>query len=66
MDLYHHYRYIARDNIDAADRLLKAYDEATDKLADMPGMGPEKQLKNPRFEGLRFWLIKGFTNYLIF
>ena len=66
MDLYHHYRYIARDKVDAADRLLLAFHDATAKLVDMPGMGPAKPLKNPRLRGLRFWPIKGFRNYLIF
>jgi len=48
------------------NRLLAAFEDAVEKLAAMPGMGPERQLKNPRFQGLRFWPIKSFTNYLIY
>ena len=66
IDLDGHYRYIAYDNIDAAERLLAAFEDAVEKLAAMPEMGPAKHLKNPRFAGMRFWPIKGFTNYLIF
>ena len=66
MDLHGHYRDIAYDNFDAAERLLAAFEDAVEKLADMPGMRPARLLKNPRFAGLRFWPIKGCTNYVIF
>ena len=45
MDLHGHYRYIAYGNFDAAERLLAAFEDAVEKLADMPGMGPALLLK---------------------
>jgi toxin ParE1/3/4 len=59
-------QFIARDDLDAALRLLAAADEACEKLAAMPGMGAAREFKNPLFADVRFWPIKGFNNYLIF
>lgn len=59
-------QFIARDNLDAALRFLDAADDACEKLAAMPGMGSTRQFKNPLFTTVRFWPIKGFTNYLVF
>jgi toxin ParE1/3/4 len=59
-------QFIARDDLDAALKFLAAADDACEKLAAMPGMGATREFKNPLFASVRFWPIKGFTNYLIF
>ena len=63
LDLAELSQFIARDNFESA---LKFLDEACEKLAAMPGMGATREFKNPLFAAVRFWPIKGFTNYLIF
>jgi toxin ParE1/3/4 len=59
-------QFIARDDVDVALRFLDAADEACEKLAAMPGMGTVRGFTNPAFSAVRFWPVKGFTNYLIF
>lgn len=39
-DLKRHWRYIARDNVDAADRLLRAAEEAFAFIAENPDSVP--------------------------
>jgi toxin ParE1/3/4 len=52
--------YIARDNIDAAEKLMKKIQSAAEKLAQMPGMGQRRDDFSP---GLRSFPV---GNYLIF
>jgi toxin ParE1/3/4 len=66
IDLAEIFSYIANDNLPAAERFVEAAEDAFAKLADMPGMGPEWGSKKRSLRGVRFWPIKGFTNYLIF
>ena len=63
-DLHSHSRYIARDNPEAARRLLVAAEETCAALARQPEMGHQESLR--RQAGVRSWRIKGFENYLIF
>ena len=66
IDLAEIFSYIAVDKLSAAERFVEAAEDAFTKLADMPGMGPEWGSKKPSLRGVRFWPIRGFSNYLIF
>ncbi len=65
-DLVEHFAYIGRDNLEAAQRFLASATEAFEQLAEMPGIGRRRAVRNPRLEGLRSWRIQGFEKYLIF
>jgi len=41
LDLKKHWRYIARDNVDAADRLLAAAEQTFDFIAAHPELGSQ-------------------------
>ena len=43
--LDHHYRFVAYDSFNAAERLLTAFDDAVEKLADIPGWGRRENQK---------------------
>lgn len=65
-DLVDHYVYIGERNLRAADRLLRAADEAFRMLARLPGMGRAWESPSPRLAGVRSWTIPSFRNYRIF
>jgi toxin ParE1/3/4 len=58
--------YIAANNISAAERFLEAVDKALEFLGAMPEIGHPWETENPRYAGIRWWIIKGFRNHLIF
>jgi plasmid stabilization system protein ParE len=41
-DLDEIWLYIARDSIDAAEKMIQRIEEASEKLASMPGMGQKR------------------------
>jgi toxin ParE1/3/4 len=63
-DLKRHWRYIARDNPEAADRLLDAAEETFELLARSPGIGSERSFR--KLVGIRSRAVRGFHNYLVF
>ena len=60
------YIYIGEDNLDAAERFLRALDGDLHKLAEMPGMGALREFPRPELAGVRSWPVSGFRDYLIF
>jgi antitoxin ParD1/3/4/toxin ParE1/3/4 len=54
------WEFIAGDNLDAADRVRDEIFSACEKLAEMPGMGHQRE--DLADEPLRFW---GVYSYLI-
>jgi plasmid stabilization system protein ParE len=52
--------YVGQEDPDVAGRFLDAAEGAFAKLAQFPGMGPRRDLRNPKYATLRFWVIKGF------
>ena len=62
-DLFEIWSYIARDRIDAADRVESAVCEACTFLAKAPHSGQARK----HFTDLpvRFWTVQQFPNYLI-
>jgi len=65
-DVREYYAFIAKDSVTTANRFMDATYDACQKLAEMPGMGALRDVKNRRLLGLRSWPIKGFENFLIF
>jgi toxin ParE1/3/4 len=64
LDLKSHWRYIARDSLDAADRLLRAAEETFAFIAENPDIGSERSFR--RLVGIRSRAVAGFKNYLVF
>jgi plasmid stabilization system protein ParE len=58
--------FIARDNPDAADRVVEAAYETFKTLADKPSLGRSQKFGNRRLKDIRSWRVTGFDNYLIF
>jgi toxin ParE1/3/4 len=66
LDLTEHVTYLARNRASAALRFIAAVEQAFERLAAMPEIGPVRQFRNPRLLGIRMWPVPGFRNYLIF
>jgi toxin ParE1/3/4 len=64
LDLKNHWRYIARDNLPAADHLLKAAEETFVLIARNPAIGSQRSFR--KLAGVRSRAVKGFPNYLVF
>jgi len=65
-DLINIWLYIARDNQDAADRVYEAAENTFESILAAPRMGTLYQAKRPRLEGVRFFPISNFRNYVIY
>ena len=65
-DLLEHFGFIARDNVDAAERFLLAAEETFQQLARRPTIGRVRAFDHPRLVGLRSWPVRGFKRHLIF
>ena len=64
LDLMSHWRYIARDNLTAADRLLQAAEATFKLIVENPQLGSEANFR--KLAGVRSRSVKGFNNYLVF
>lgn len=51
---------------DRAIQFLEAAEKSFDRLAQMPAIGKQCQLKHRRLADLRQWRVKEFEDYLIF
>jgi len=65
-ELWGIWEYIAKDNPEAATRVVEAAYETFANLALTPGLGTLRRFRNPRIQGVRSWRVSGFDNYLIF
>jgi toxin ParE1/3/4 len=65
-ELWAVWKYIARDNPDAAARFIEAGHETFKTLAETPGLGRLRKFHNPRLKFVRLWMVSGFDNYIIF
>ena len=65
-DLLEIWAYIARDNMEAADRVVDAAYETFEKLGKNPHLGVLHHFSNPRLRGTRRFVIPAFRNYEIF
>ena len=64
LDLKIHWRYIAHDNLSAADRLLAAAEETFKLIAENPDSGSQRSFR--KLVGVRSRAVTGFRNYLVF
>ncbi len=64
LDLKSHWRYIARDNLPAADRLLDAAEQTFKLIARNPETGSQRSFR--RLVGIRSRALSGFRDYLVF
>lgn len=58
--------YIASRNLDAGKGFYDAVQADFERLAQFPGIGAIRQVRNLKLHGLRSLPITGFRNYLIF
>ena len=58
-------RWIARDNPDAAHRLIDAARAAADMLAELPRLGPGGRFRSRGLARIRIWPIRGFDKILM-
>jgi toxin ParE1/3/4 len=65
-DLVNIWLYIARDNPDAADRVYQAAESTFESLAATPRKGTLYQSKRAQLEGMRFFPVSKFKNYVIY
>jgi toxin ParE1/3/4 len=65
-ELWGIWHFIARNNPDAATRVIEAARETFKTLAANPGLGRPRRFRNPRLRDIRSRRISGFENYLIF
>ncbi len=65
-ELWGIWEFIAKDNPDAATRVVESAYETFKTLALNPALGRPRKFRNPRLKGIRSWHVAGFDNYLIF
>jgi putative addiction module CopG family antidote len=58
--------FIAKDNLDASDRFLRAAEETFFTLGRMPAIGKVSGFAHPNLVDVRQYSIKGFKRYLVF
>jgi toxin ParE1/3/4 len=60
------YSHIARDSVQAAGAFLDAIEEVASRLRETPEIGSLRYYYSPLLEGMRFFPLPGFDNYLLF
>jgi len=65
-ELFEIWHFIARDNLQAANRLMRAAEKTFRSLANNPALGRPRKFRNPRLRDVCTWTITGYRNYLIF
>ena len=66
-DLVEHFVFLADHvGVDTGRRFRQAVRTTLHQLSQMPEMGSHGIFRNPRFESIRMWRVRGFDRYLIF
>ena len=65
-ELWAIWEFIAKDNSDAATRVVEAAYTTFRKIAASPEMGMRRKFRNSRLRDVRSFRVTGFDNYLIF
>jgi plasmid stabilization system protein ParE len=60
------YAYLSERNPTAAEGFLNALEQAAAVLSETPEIGSPRYFAHKELEGLRFYVLKGFENYLLF
>lgn len=58
--------YLARDDIEVAERFIDAAENAFHFLSGTPGAGALREYDSPTLSELRMWPIRDFEKHLIF
>jgi toxin ParE1/3/4 len=58
--------FIAKDNPDAATRVVETAYETFRTLAANPELGRVRKFRNSKLRDIRSWPVSGFENYIIF
>ncbi len=56
----------ARSSLNASDKFLMAVKSSYRQIADMPGIGIERDYGQPDLEGMRVWRVTKYSRFLIF
>ena len=67
-DILRQFRWylVERDAPEAAFRFMEAVEASVEQLLSMPYIGAPRELRNLSLDGLRFWPVKDFDEFLIF
>jgi toxin ParE1/3/4 len=65
-ELWEIWEFIAKDNVEAADLVVKATHETFGLIARNPGIGKVCKLRDPRLKDIYFRRVVNFDSYLIF
>lgn len=65
-ELWDIWSFIARDNPDAASRVVEAAYETFKSLAERADQGRPRRFNNSQLKDIRSFRVSGFDNYLIF
>lgn len=65
-DLVNIWPYLARENSDVADRVYQAAEDTFQALSATPRIGSLYRCKRSRLEGLRFFPVSKFKNYVVY
>jgi toxin ParE1/3/4 len=65
-ELWEIWKYIAKDNPEAATGVVEAAYVTFESLATTPRLGALRRFRNLRLRGIRSWRVAGFDKYLIF
>jgi plasmid stabilization system protein ParE len=60
------WEYVARDDVDAADRIVEAAYRVCTNLAKHPELGPLRRFYSSGPGNIRYFVITEFPNYFIF
>jgi toxin ParE1/3/4 len=60
------WEFIAKDNPEAARRVIDAARETFRNLARNPGLGRPWKFRRPRHQEIRYRTVSGFDNYVVF
>ena len=56
---------IGENNPNAAERFLQSVEKGLELLSSFPELGPRWEADDPRLQGLRLWVVKGFRNHVL-
>ena len=60
------YDYQEKSGLETAFRFVDAVRESFELLVQMPYIGSPREFRHSRVRNMRMWIVKGFSDYLIF
>jgi toxin ParE1/3/4 len=65
-DLAEAYAHIGGESLDAAERWIRAVEDAVRLLRENSSVGRLRRFRSSRARGVRSWAVEGFPAYLVF